>query len=98
MAKTTRKRIRDTDLTILKEHLPAMKTELITASLKLEGEIFRISRQVDGSMNLHEYVRLKKELNGKQVRHEQYQKVLQEMNKQEVIKKAKRKILRRWSH
>lgn len=58
-----------------------MRNELITASLKIEGEIFKISRQLDKSADLNKYVKLKSKLEDKRIQYEQYQNVLKEMNK-----------------
>ncbi len=74
-----------------------MKGELITESLKLEGELFLIGKKIDKETDLNKFIKLQKELHEKRVKFDQYNMILNELNKQESIKKAKRKILRRWA-
>lgn len=67
-----------------------MKSEVYIASLRLEGEIFKLHKRIDRETNLHHYIELQKVLYKKQVQHGQYVKVLEELEKQEQLQRIKK--------
>lgn len=68
-----------------------MSTDLITATLKLEGELFKLGRKLDSCVNLHEYVNLRKEQSHTMVKLEQYRCCIDELQKQATIKRRMRR-------
>lgn len=68
-----------------------MITELITASLKMEGELFKLGKKIDSEKDLNVFVKLKKEEYELQVRHRQYMILIDDHRKNEAIKSAKRR-------
>lgn len=67
-----------------------MKSEVYIASLKLEGEIFKLHRKIDQVENLHHYIELQKVLYKKQVQHGQYVKILEQIEKDEQLQRIKK--------
>lgn len=68
--------------------------ELRLATMQLEGEIFKLSMALDKEVNLNKYCTLKKEIEKKQIQHTQYRNMADEFEKQEQLKKIKRKMLK----
>ncbi len=60
--------------------------------LGLEGKLFLMRKNLDKLTNLNEYCRLKKEIEQSEIRHTQFRLVLEEDEKQETLKRIKRKM------
>lgn len=71
-----------------------MKTELYHESLKLEGERFKLMREIDRCRSVYEIPKLRDDLMKVEVRFEQYRNILDEINKQEALAKIKRRMMK----
>lgn len=66
--------------------------ELRLATTLLEGEIFKLNMALDKETNLNKYCTIKKTIETKKVQHIQYRNLMDEFEKQEELKRIKRKM------
>jgi hypothetical protein len=71
-----------------------MQGELWTKTLELEGKLFKLGREHDKEMNPMARIAILGQMNKARTQLVQYQLCIEEFNKQEELKKIKRKMLR----
>jgi hypothetical protein len=68
--------------------------EIRLAMTQIEGEVFKLELKLDKEVNLNNYCKIRKEMDAKKTQHTQYRLVLDEFEKQEQLKKIKRRMMR----
>lgn len=71
-----------------------LASDLRLEMLGIEGKLFLMRKNLDQLTNLNEYCRLQKEIEQTEIKHTQYRLILEEEDKQEALKKIKRKMMR----
>lgn len=70
-----------------------MQGELWTKTLELEGKLFKLGREHDKEMNPMARIAILGQMNKAKIQLVQYQNILLEFQKQEELKRIKRKML-----
>lgn len=71
-----------------------MQSELWTKTLELEGDLFKLLRKHDTEISPMARIALQSQIHKTKTRLMQYQHCLEEFQKQEELKRIKRKMLR----
>lgn len=71
-----------------------MQSELWTKTLELEGKLFKLGREHDKEMNPMARIAILGQMNKAKMQLLQYQNCIDELKKQEELKKIKRKMMR----
>lgn len=72
----------------------SLASDIRMEMLGIEGKLFIMRKTLDQSTNLNEFCRLKKEIEQSEIRHTQFRLILEEDEKQEALKRIKRKMNR----